>query len=349
MLASTLPEALYARVVFILMKAAYFSNPGPPEVIQVGQVAETSMGADQALVRVHATSVNPIDTYIRNGANYWPLPTPYIIGCDLAGTVERVGEQVRNVTVGQRVWGSNQGLMGRQGASSELASVDAHWLYPIPESASEIDMAAIALVGITAHLGLFGHAKLQPGEIIFVRGGSGGVGSMVIQMAKAIGAQVITTARDASRAERCQALGADHVIRYTEQDVATELQKLAPDGVHVYWETLREPNFDLSVGAMREGGRMILMAGRDARPTFPVGPFYVKGCSLHGFAMFKAPVPMQQRAASDINHWVAAGKLKAVIDRVLPLDEAAQAHRLQEANTIGGQGSLQGKLVLSIP
>jgi NADPH2:quinone reductase len=124
---------------------------------------------------------------------------------------------------------------------------------------------------------------------------------------------------------------------------------LAPEGVHVFWETLREPDFDFAVASMASSGRMILMAGRDARPVFPVGPFYVKGCSLHGFAMFKASVESQQRAASDINHWLKTGKLRAQIDRVLPLDQAAEAHRLQESNTIGKSGVLQGKIVLDPP
>ncbi len=108
-----------------------------------------------------AVSVNPIDTYIRNGAIYWPLPDPFVIGCDLAGTVLQVANDVKNVSVGQRVWCSNQGLMGRQGSFSELCAVDAHWLYPTPDSVSDQDAAACALVGITSHLGLFKAARLQ--------------------------------------------------------------------------------------------------------------------------------------------------------------------------------------------
>ena len=103
-------------------------------------------------------------------------------------------------------------------------------------------------------------------------------------------------------------------------------KKLAPDGVNVWWETLREPNFDQAVPLLAPRGRMILMAGRDARPAFPVGPFYVKGCHLYGFAMFNATPDEQQAAADDINRWLAAGKIKPRIDRILPLDQAAAAH-----------------------
>jgi NADPH2:quinone reductase len=93
---------------------------------------------------------------------------------------------------------------------------------------------------------------------------------------------------------------------------------------------------------------MVVMAGRDARPEFPVGPFYVKGCSLFGFAMFKASPKIQRQAAEDINHWMQTGRLRAQIDRIMDLEQAAQAHRLQESNTIGKSGVLQGKLVLRV-
>ena len=170
---------------------------------------------------------------------------------------------------------------------------------------------------------------------------------MVVQMAKAIGAKVITTAGNEAKLAKCRELGADHVINYNENDLAQEIRAAAPNGVNVFWETLRDPDFDLAVSAMGERGRMILMAGRDARPPFPVGPFYVKECSLHGFAMFKASAEDQQVCASDIQHWMTSSLLKAQIDRILPLSETAEAHRLQEANTIQKQNVLSGKIVLT--
>jgi NADPH:quinone reductase len=330
------------------MKAAYITSTGGPEAIQHGELPPPICTDDSVLVRIRAVSVNPIDTYIRGGANYWPLPSPYIIGCDFAGEVVAYGSQVKGVAVGQRVWGSNQGLMGRQGTFSEFAAIEPKWLYHSPEAISDRELAAISLVGITAHLGLFDRARLQPGETIFVRGGTGGVGAMVLQMAKAAGARVIATAGNEEKAARCKQLGADAVIEHQTQDVAEALKQIAPGGVDVFWETLREPDFDFAVGALAPNGRMVLMAGRDARPNFPVGPFYVKGCSLHGFAMFNASPEQQRLAANDIQHWLECGKLQAQIDRVLPLSEAAQAHRLQESNTIGKSGVLKGKIVLDV-
>jgi len=330
------------------MKAAYFRTTGSPDVIEFGELPAPTCGAEQAIVKVRAVSVNPIDTYIRNGADYWPLPNPYIPGCDLAGEIVAVGSEVKHLAIGQRVWASNQGLMGRQGSFAELAAVDSKWLHPTPDCADDTEMAAIALVATTAHLGLFRHAMLQPEDTIFIRGGTGGVGAMVVQMAKAIGATVITTASNEMKVAQCRKLGADHVINYHASDVAEQILAVAPNGVNVFWETLREPDFELAVGSMSEEGKMILMAGRDAKPPFPVGPFYVKGCSLHGFAMFKASASQQQICASDINHWVTSDLLKAQIDRILPLSETAQAHRLQESSTVQKQSILSGKIVLTV-
>lgn len=329
------------------MKAAFIKQTGSPDAIEFGELPDPVAGAGQVLVRVGAVSVNPIDTYVRAGAVAFDLPMPFVIGCDLAGTVEAVGAEVTQFKPGDRVWGSNQGMLGRQGTFSELCAVDADWLYPTPSGVSDQDAAAIALVGITAHLGLLREANLKNGETIFVRGGTGGVGSVVVQMAKALGARVIATAGGEEKVAFCKQLGADVVIDYKSGNLAEELHSAAPDGVNVFWETLREPDFDLTVAALAERGRMILMAGRDARPEFPVGPFYVKGCSVHGFVMFKATPAEQQQCASDINHWLLSGRIKPVIDRTLPLSEAAEAHRLQESHTLQHAGSLRGKLVLT--
>ncbi len=328
------------------MKAAYIERTGSPSVIQYGDLPDPQIEPQQVLIKTGAVSVNPIDTYIRGGANFWELPQPFIVGCDLAGTVVEVGSAVTELRPGDRVWASNQGLLGKQGTFAELCAVDADWVYPTPDGVRDEDAAAVALVAITAHLGVIQEAQLKSGETIFVRGGAGGVGSMVVQMAKAIGARVITTAGGKAKADLCRELGADEVLDYQVDDVATKLLEYAPEGVNVFWETLRDPDFDMSVASMAERGRMVVMAGRDARPEFPVGPFYVKGCSLHGFVMFKAPAPQQRACAADINHWLAQGQLRPIIDRVLPLGEAANAHQLQEEHTLQKKSSLRGKLVL---
>ena len=328
------------------MKAAYVTKPGPPESIIIGDLPTPEPTGDQVLVRVKAAAVNPIDTYIRSGTIKMDIPLPYIIGADLAGVVEKLGPNAKKFKVGDRVWGTDQGLMGRQGTFAEYAAVEERWLYPIPAGVSDETAAACALVAITAAIGLVRDAKLQAGETLFVNGGTGGVGSMVVQMAKALGARVITTAGSDEKLKQCLELGADAAINYKQEDVPARVKELAPNGVDVWWETIREPNFEQTVPLLARRGRMILMAGRDARPVFPVGPFYTKDCRLFGFAMFNATREEQDAAAADINRWLAAGKLKPRIDRVLPLEKAAEAHRLQEESTVGKSGVLAGKIVI---
>ncbi len=278
------------------MKAAYIKATGPAESIVYGELPTPPPKGTEVRVKTGAVAVNPVDTYIRAGAIAMPLPLPFVVGCDVAGVIDAVGPNAARFKPGDRVWGSNQGLLGRQGTFAEYVVTDEEWLYPSPTGVSDDDLAATALVGITAHLGLVRDAKLERGETLFVNGGAGGVGSMVVQMAKIVGARVITTAGSDEKVEQCRKLGADLAINYKSKNVDDEVKRFAPDGVNVYWETLREPNFERTVNLLAERGRMILMAGREAKPTFPVGPFYVKGCSLYGFVMFKA-TPAEQRAA----------------------------------------------------
>jgi NADPH2:quinone reductase len=328
------------------MKAAYIERTGPPEVIVFGELDAPSPKPGQCLIKVGAVDVNPIDVYIRSGAIPAKLSFPYIIGRDLAGTVIETGAGVKRFKVGDRVWVTGQGVGERQGTFSELAVIDERWMHSTPANVSDEEVVAISLVGITAHLGLVGRARLKPGETLFVNGGTGGVGSSVVQMAKILGARVITTAGSDEKVAACRELGADLALNYKTADVEAAVKEFAPNGVNVWWETLREPDFDRTIRLLSMRGRVVVMAGRDARPAFPVGPFYVKDCAVYGFAMFNATAEEQEAAARDINQWLSEGRLRARVDRVLPLSEAAQAHRLQERSTIEKTGELAGKIVL---
>lgn len=329
------------------MKAAFYETPGGPEVIQFGDLPRPTPQAGEVLVRVGAVALNPIDTYIRSGAVKMALPKPFIPGCDLAGTVEAIGTGVRRFKLGDRVWGSNQGLLGRQGTFAEYASVEEEWLYPTPTGVPDTEVAGAALVGITAHLGLFRCAKLQPGETVFVNGGTGGVGSMVVQMAKAVTAQVITTVGSAEKAALCRSWGADLVLNYKTDDIPAATRPFTKEqGVSVWYETQREPDLVRTVDSVGRRGRIILIAGRQAQPVFPVGPFYTRDLSLYGLAMFNATPEEQRRCAEDINRWLADKKLRVPLGHTFRLSEAAAAHRLQEENTIGKAGTLTGKIVL---
>lgn len=330
------------------MKAALIRSTGKPDVIQWADVATPAVGDGQVLVRTEAVAVNPIDTYIRAGIVKADLPSPFIIGCDIAGVVEAVGPDVEQFSAGDRVWGSNQGQFGRQGTFAEWCAIDEQWLYPTPPGVSSESAAAGSLVGITAHLGLFLHGGLQAGEVVFVNGGTGGVGSAVVQLAKAAGATVITTAGSPEKAAECLRLGAAHVIEYKTQDIDRRFAEItaATGPIHLWFETLRTQTLDRSISLLAPRGRIILMAGRDARPEFPVGPFYVKDLRAIGFAMFNASPAEQRTAALELNTMLADGRYQPLIGMRLPLSEAARAHQLQEDNTLNSAGTLSGKIVL---
>src|SRR5262245_36885879 len=325
------------------MKAAYVEKTGSPDVIQYGELPVPDPRAGEVRVRVTATADNPIDTYIRAGLVPMQLPIPYVIGCDLAGVVDKLGPGASRFKVGDRVWGSNQGLLGRQGTFCEFAAVPEEFLYATAANVSDSDAAAAALVGITAHLGLFRCAKLQSGETVFVNGGTGGVGSMVVQMTKASGSRVITTVGSPEKAAICRGWGADLVLNYKTDDLPEAIKNFTDGlGVDVWYETQREPDFLKAVPLLRRRGRMIVMAGRQAQPIFPVGPFYTKDLSLFGFAMFLATPQEQRECAADMSRWMASGALRVPIGRTFKLAEAAASHRLQEENTLQKSGTLMG-------
>ncbi|MGH8024310.1 MAG: NADPH:quinone reductase [Limisphaerales bacterium] len=329
------------------MKAAYIKELGGPEKIIYGDLPQPVPRASQYLIKVRAVDVNPVDLYIRSGAVPTKMEFPYILGRDLAGEIVGAGSNATRFQTGQRVWCIGQGWEGRPGTFSEFAAVDESWLNPIPDGVSDKEIAAISLVGITAHVGLVAKAGVKAGDILYVSGGTGGVGSCVVQMAKIRGARVVTTVGSDEKAARARELGAECIINYKTGDVAGTVRKFAPNGVNVWWETIREPDFDRAISLMAPHGRMIVMAGRDARPAFPVGPFYSKNCSLFGFVILNSSPNELRAAAQDINRWIAEGKLRAQIDRVLPLSQAAEAHRVQEESTIKKAGTLTGKIVLA--
>ncbi len=329
------------------MKAAFFNATGGPEVLKYGEMPSPEPKDDELRVKVLAATVNPIDTYLRSGLAAIGGPFPFVTGRDFAGVVDAVGPDVTRFKIGDRVWGANQGMGGRTGSCAEFCLTAEDYAYPIPGGIGEEQAAACSLVGITAHLGLFHCGQLKAGEWAHVSGGTGGVGMMVIQMAKAIGAKISTTVGSEEKAAIAKSLGADAVINYKTEDVPARLKHiLGGSKLSLWYETQPPSDLDKAIELMAPRGRIVVMAGRMAKPTFSNGPFYVKGLSLHGFAMFNFTPEEQQACAKDINDWLAAGKLKALVGRRFPLSQVAAAHLLQEENTLKKTGTLTGKIVI---
>jgi NADPH2:quinone reductase len=170
---------------------------------------------------------------------------------------------------------------------------------------------------------------------------------MVVQMAKASGAKVICTVGSEEKAKLAREFGADCVINYKTDDLTAKVKEATGGvGIDVWYETLPPSDLDKTVELMAPRGRIVVMAGRQARPPFPNGPFYVKGLSLVGFAMFNMTAGEQVACAENINRWMAEGKLKALIGARFPLAKTAEAHQLQEDNTLKKAGTLTGKIVI---
>jgi NADPH2:quinone reductase len=322
------------------MKAAYIDRVGPPENIQFGELPTPAVGPSDVLVKTTAVCVDPVDALIRSGQLTENLPFPFIVGRDLAGVVQAIGQAVRRFRPADRVWCNNQGHHGRQGTFAELLAIPEDLLYSLPSGVDDKHAVAFVHSGLTACLGLR-DAGLRAGEVLFINGGAGNVGSAVLQFAKGRGARIIVTAGNDEGLAWCRDLGADRAVNYRTENVDLALAEFAPKGANVYWDVSGQPDFDQAVARVAQRGRIVVMCGFAARPPFPVGPFYVKRCSMHGFAITYATDLELQASADEINRWLAAGKLKVRIARELPLSAAAAAHRLIEDRT-----PLAGKIVL---
>ncbi|MGH9903354.1 MAG: NADPH:quinone reductase, partial [Pyrinomonadaceae bacterium] len=196
------------------MKAIRVSEFGGPEVMRLEDVPEPKAGAGQVVVRVGAAGVNPVDTYIRAGAYARKPATPYTPGSDAGGVIESVGEDVGRVRAGDRVYVAGSA----SGTYAELALCDESDVHPLPERASFAEGAAVYVPYATAYRALFQRARAAAGETVLVHGGSSGIGTTAIQLAKAFGARVFATAGNAEKCKACEELGADRAINYRDED-----------------------------------------------------------------------------------------------------------------------------------
>jgi NADPH:quinone reductase-like Zn-dependent oxidoreductase len=331
------------------MRAAYIEQFGSADEIRVGELPVPQAGPGDVLVRVAAVAVDPIDTYIRAGKYPVTAPFPFIIGRDLVGEVVHKGAGATRFASGQRVWCNSLGYDGRQGSFAEYVPVAQERLYPLPEHIDPLRAVAVFHPAATAFLGLVRHLSgVHLGQVVLVGGRTGNVGSAVVQLAAAMGARVVATAHGAEDAAWSRTCGAHDGFDYADPDLADAVRAVAPDGVDVVWNTSGHDDMDMEVRLLAHGGRLVLIAGLDQRPRFPVGPFYTKDARAVGFTITTAAPTEMSEAATAINALLAAGRLRMRIARVLPLTEARAAHRLVEGSGPGGQAGekVKGRVVV---
>ena len=333
------------------MKAILMTGVGGPEVLRYADVAEPEIPSPHhVLVRLHAAGVNPIDTKIRATHSYYPERLPAILGCDGAGVVEAVGASVTRFRPGDEVYFFNSGLGYEPGAYAQYTVVPEYYCALKPRYLSMQEAAAAPLVLVTAWEALIKRAQLKPQETILVHGGAGGVGHVAVQLAKHLGAFVATTVSSETKAEFVRGLGADHVIRYPEEDfVEAALKWTDGRGVKVVLDTVGGATFCRSFSATRVYGQVVTLLSAACEPS-AINTARMRNLTV-GYVQVIAPIYLglhsarlaQTRILEEGARLMEEGRLRVHVGRVLPLAEAAEAHRLIAS------GGTMGKIVLAIP
>ena len=318
------------------MKAIQIRQHGGPEVLEVVEAELREPESNEAVVKIAAAGVNFIDIYHRTGL--YKVTLPFTPGQEAAGIVEAVGKNVRDLQVGDRV--AFAGVTGGSYAQSNVVS--ASKLVPVPEAISLKHAAAIMLQGMTAHYLTRTTFPLQEGHVCVVHAAAGGVGLLLCQMARMIGATVIGTTSSPEKAELAKAAGADHIIFYNREDVATRVREITNGrGADVVYDSVGKTTFQGSIDSLKWRGMMVSF-GQSSGPVGPVDPLMF---SQKGSLFFTRPTlahytadraELEQRAA-DLFEWMLAGKLKVRIDREYVLDRASEAHKALESRKTAGK------------
>lgn len=327
---------------FVDMRAAFIERFGPPRNIHYGELATPRPGPADVLVDVTATTVNHVDTFVRSGAWRTPVEFPFVIGRDLAGIVAATGPDVTGFAVGDPVWCNSLGHAGRQGAAAEQVVVPVDRLYHLPAGVRPADAVAMAHPAATAYLALFTHGRCRAGETVVVVGAAGNVGGAVVALAAHAGIRVIAIA-GARDARYCRTLGAAEVLDYRDPELWQRVRSVSPGGVDAYIDTAGENDLTQGIDLLARRGRLVVLAGMRTRPVLPVGPLYLKDCSVVGFAISQASTAELSEAAGVINQLLADGRLRPRTVEVLPLSAAAEAHLRME------RGELHGKRLVLRP
>lgn len=318
-----------------MMKAIRVHETGDVSKLRYEEAPMPEPKAGEVRIKIEAAGLNFIDTYHRMG--WYPLPKPFILGMEGAGTIDAIGADVTGFNLGDRV-----AYCMYQGAYADYATVPARIVVPLPDGVTTHQAAAVMLQGMTAHYLTHSTYPLQPGNIALVHAAAGGTGALVVQLAKLRGAQVIGTVGSEDKAAVAKAAGADQVIIYTKEDFAAEVKRIT-DGklCHVVYESVGKATFDQSMNCLRPRGYMVLF-GQASGQVPPLDPQVLnqKGSLFLTRPSLGAYVATREELlgrANDLFGWIAAGKLDVRIDQRYPLSEAAAAHTYLEGRQTKGK------------
>ncbi|MSR07176.1 MAG: quinone oxidoreductase [Gemmatimonadetes bacterium] len=318
------------------MKAVRVHETGGPEALRFEDLPDPTVGPGNVVVKLHAIGVNFIDTYFRTGL-YKAKELPFIPGQEGAGDVVGVGEGVTGFAAGDRV-----AYTGVQGSYAGMQAVPADRVVKLPNGLSYRDGAAVMLQGMTAHYLAVSTYPLKPGDTCLVHAAAGGVGLLLCQVAKLKGATVIGTVSTAEKEALAREAGADHVIRYTEQDFEAEVKRITGGkGVNVVYDGVGKTTFDKSLSSLRRRGMMVLF-GQSSGPVPPLDPgilntkgsLFLTRPTLHAYTAEREELVQR---ADEVLGWVRDRKLKIRIGAEFPLGKAAEAHRALEGRLTTGK------------
>jgi NADPH2:quinone reductase len=332
-MAETLPET---------MNRIEVAEPGEPEAMTLAQAPVPSPAAGEVLIKSAGAGINWVDCLQRQGKAKAPPGHPEILGLDTAGTVAAVGDGVTEWRVGDEVWAALAG-----GGYAEYCIAQADHCLAVPKGLDAVQAAGLPLVCFTVWPNVFERGRLKPGETLLVHGGASGVGTMAIQIARALGSRVIATAGGAERCEACVSLGAERAVNYHDEDFVEAAKEFTGGaGINVILDMVGGDYLARNVAALATDGRLIHVGfARGSTVEVDLRSWMVKRITVNGTSFRPQPAEMKAATARALkeNVWplIEAGTVKPVIHATFPLAQAAEAHRLMET------GAQIGKVVLT--
>lgn len=327
------------------MRAMIIRKPGDYNVFEAAEMPEPTAGKGQVRIQVKATSINPLELKIREGVVAAGPDYPAILNADVGGIVDQVGEGVNHFKIGDTVIGCAGGLKGNQGALADLMVADERLITHAPTNLSLEEASVLPLVFMTAWTALVERCNIQPGEKVLIHGGTGGVGHVAIQLAKARGAQVYTTVSSDEKAAIAESLGADEVINYKQESVDDYKQRLTEGkGFPVVFDTVGGKSLDDSFAAASVNGRVVSI---NTRSSHDLSLLHGKSLTLH--VVFRAlPLLMgigieaERSRLAALTQLVEAGQLKPLIaEKTFGIHQVADAHAYLDS------GQAKGKILLT--